>query len=438
MGDGLAIDVDRVWSMGEACATAGGRAAQLATELRSLLASGELSVAAAVTLDELADELDALARFVRATVERVVYADQFGSALSGQGWFESMRRRWHESGAVLWSSLNDDVGASAMEQGSFSLAESLVTIERAYWQRAAIPPGCRSYGEGRGYTGGGALRGPDGELYPIVIPHLVTDGGHFTIDANLPDGHPSAASLGGADPGWRVIGYRTGVEQIRADAGWAWRIATMFAVGTGLPHGPSIDDEHLHSVQLSPGALPTYSTANSVVPGVSPSPAEANQSISPTALVVVDGRARNVAVDQLDMLRPGVQQAAADAQISTADAARTNLTVNATSLGIGLLQGARVAMNMNDSNGRAYEVLFEENDDGRRRARVQSFALEPKDDGVILASWHLFLDDEGNVLESPASYQVGPTLMSSDTVGAWNPIDPDLSWPISMPAMSGS
>lgn len=212
----------------------------------------------------------------------------------------------------------------------------------------------------------------------------------------------------------------------------------MLAVGTGLSYGPTIDDEHLHSVHLSPGALPMFSAASSVTPGVSPSPAESNQSISPTALVVVDGRVRHVAVDELDMVRPGVQQAAADARISTADAARTNLTVNAMSLGVGLLQGARVAMNMNDSNDRAYEVLFEENDDGRRRARIQSFALEPKADGVILASWHLFLDDDGNVIESPASYQIGPTLTAGDGVAAWNPIDPDLSWPISVPAMSGS
>ena len=122
--------------------------------------------------------------------------------------------------------------------GCYDMYWQRYPIVRANWSQAAIPPGCRSFGPDAYYAGGGAVRGPDGREYPIVVPHVMRGDDHVTIDADVTDPDmPTAASLDGRDAGWTVVGYRTGIEQFHGEIpGW-WHglMAAAFASGLRSP-----------------------------------------------------------------------------------------------------------------------------------------------------------------------------------------------------------
>ena len=245
MGDTLVLDTAHVGVTAELLDRLAARALELSSTIERALFSAELPRTSAAIVVELGDELAALSRYLTATIERATIADRLGSSVDGEDWFAAMRADWADAERTLWNGLNDDVGAAALDAGEFSLADSLVAIDRPTWMRTAIPPGCRSFGPDAYYTGGGAVRGPDGRLYPIVVPHVQRGEEHYTIDADIADGTPTAASLDGQDPGWVVVSYRTGVEQIHAEISGTWQALMAAAFATGLRSPGYVDDDHL-------------------------------------------------------------------------------------------------------------------------------------------------------------------------------------------------
>jgi hypothetical protein len=65
------------------------------------------------------------------------------------------------------------------------------------------------------YTGSGAVRGPDGRLYPLVIPELEIDGEVMHVAYGSETARDPGA-LGGADPGWAVVDEAVGVARVNA------------------------------------------------------------------------------------------------------------------------------------------------------------------------------------------------------------------------------
>ncbi|MCB0965337.1 MAG: hypothetical protein KDB37_00760 [Ilumatobacter sp.] len=430
MGESVGLDTELARRIADDTTRVADRAGELSAEVGRALAAAELPTGALVLLGEIADECGAAARFLDATVDETVIADRLGSSVAGTSWMMAMRADWADAAADLWVGLTDDVGATGLEAGGFSLRGALMPLERAAWQQTAIPPGCRSFGPDAYYTGGGAVRGPDGRIYPIVVPHVVRGDDHFTIDADLPDHVPSAASLDGRDSGWTVVAYRTGVEQIHADVSGFWQGLSAIAFATGLPSGGHVDDRHLASIEFRLGGRPAFG-GTTAANGSGGSVATAAQSIEPHTGPVVDGRVPG----RTSTGRPR-SMALPNPPASPAVTARSNLTWNAASLVVNGLQGVQVAVSMNDANHRAYEVVFEEHPDGRLRSRVQSFALEPRRDGVLLSAWHLFVADDGRLTQTPARYQAGATVGSGDDdeVVAANPYDSEYTVPVPNPA----
>ncbi len=402
MGDALVVDTAHVASTSELVDRLAARARALSSTIEWALFSAELPRTSAAIVLELGDELAALARYLTATIERATVADRFVSSVDGEGWYTAMRADWAEAERTLWAGLNDDVGAAALDAGEFSLAGSLVAIDRPTWMRTAIPPGCRSFGPDAYYSGGGAVRGPDGRLYPIVVPHVQRGDEHYTIDADIADGTPTAASLDGQDPGWVVVSYRTGVEQIHAEITGTWQALMAAAFATGLRSPAFVDDDHLASIEIRLGSRPSFvgSAAPSSSGGVD---VTTGQEIRPHTGPVVDGRIGGRHADGTPRTKPLPTPPASPTTVTHA-----NRHLNASSLVINGLHGTQVALSADDADHRAYEVILEEHADGRLRARVQTFHLEPRRDAMLLAGWHLFIDDDGVLRQSPVKYQTPP------------------------------
>lgn len=404
MDEPLTLDTAAVGSIADELGRLAGRATELAATIELAASAAELSRSSVPFVGELADELDALRRLLHATLERIEIADRLGSMVTGERWFVSMRADWADAERILWTGLTDDVGATGLDAGGFSLASALVAIDRSQWLRTAIPPGCRSFGPDAYYTGGGAVRGPDGRLYPIVVPHVQRGDEHYTIDADIPHGVPTAASLDGQDAGWIVVGYRTGVEQLHADVSATWQALLAAAFATGLRTTGSVDDRHLAAIEIRLGSRPTFvgsaSASASASGGVE---VTTGQEVQPHTGPVVDGRVGGRTADGRPRTKPLPTPPASSSTI-----AHANRHLNAATLVVNGLQGVQVALSANDTDHRAYEVILEEHPDGRRRARVQTFHLEPRADGVLLAGWHLFVDDDGALRQSPVKYQTPP------------------------------
>ena len=72
--------------------------------------------------------------------------------------------------------------------------------------------------------------------------------------------------------------------------------------------------------------------------------------------------------------------------------------------------------------------MFEQHADGRVRARVQTFTLETGPHGVGLYGWHLFLDADGDLHQSPISYPAVDSIHPPEVLFARNPYDPGDVW----------
>lgn len=199
------------------------------------------------------------------------------------------------------------------------------------------------------YEGGGFVIGPDGRSYPIVIPTVTTGAGTFTADAWTAAGQPSVAELGGEDEGWQVIGYAAGDEQIQASAGVADYVLGGLAASGGLVQ-PALPTEGLAYIVMSPNGPPRLSATPPTLPTTANTP-DAD----------------------------GVPLIAADV--------------------------ATLALNLDNGTQRAFQVVLEQNDDGRVRARVEAYSLWATDGGEILVvPQHLYITPDGVLMNQGVSY----------------------------------
>jgi hypothetical protein len=420
MGDEIVgLDPDRAMQLASACGDVSGVAGELAAELSTVLGSVWLPTRGGTLLSEVQYEIAMLRRLIVGTLDRVHAADTWQflrpPVIAARLVTDVVER-------MLWDSLNDEVGATALEAGVFDLMGSIRTMGTAEWRGATIPPGCELFGPGRYYTGGGMLSGPDGAGYPIVVLHLDVDGGgHYTIDADHDGLRPEVATLGGADPGWMTVGYRTGVARIESDPGPGWALLTGIAVATGLDVRTGVGEDRLVGVHMRAGSRARF--GGGMVPSGSRVPFDSGGGAALTApesnvWMTVDGTTAQYPVSEVAGLRPGRDRTALG-RVNTAD--------HVLSLATGAIAGFVAAGDLRSAGHRAYEVIFETHPDGRRRARVQSFTLEQGPDGPALYGWHLFVDPDGDLRQSPISYQLGDSVQPPDLLLASNRHDPDFS-----------
>ena len=78
--------------------------------------------------------------------------------------------------------------------------------------KGAPGPLARCFPDGYRYDGGGYVRGPDGQLWPLVVPVLAGKGRPY----QEVDGRGDAGSLDGRDPGWVVVGDYRGIGPLES------------------------------------------------------------------------------------------------------------------------------------------------------------------------------------------------------------------------------
>ncbi|MET0911123.1 MAG: hypothetical protein ABWZ99_16775, partial [Ilumatobacteraceae bacterium] len=220
-------------------------------------------------------------------------------------------------------------------------------------------------------------------------PRIETDEGDvYTADlCPTVGGEPSVATLGGTDPGWEVVGVATGAERFQAVPSTADQLAGFFAGSTGLvvPRPPNSALVH-----IEPGL-------DGGPPHLAGAPVIAATGVAPPAAG---------APDPADSSPPAIAEGAAALIITTA-------------------QGAVMAAAMDNQTHRAYQVIFEENADGRRRARIQTFTLAADGDGdVSIIPEHVFLDSDGTLTSQTISYgspygTAGDAIVATDDVAGF-------------------
>ena len=266
--------------------------------------------------------------------------------------------------AALAQAVADPNAPFVLAPSEFSLADAIDT--GGNWREDVFGPACVGFTGGK-YIGGGYVTDHEGNRYPIVVPHVEIDEGDiYTADnySALP-GQPSVATLGGSDPGWELVGCATGVARFQEAPSLDEGFWGLFAGTTGLVR-PLPPNSGLGQIAVSVNGAPRL--IDVAVPG----PVVAPQSGS--------------APDPLNTSRGTVLQAGV-------------------SLGVTTAQGGVMAAAMDNQTQRAYQVMFEENADGRRRARIQTFTLAHDGEGeVVIVPEHVYVDANGELIAETISY----------------------------------
>jgi hypothetical protein len=123
--------------------------------------------------------------------------------------------------------------ARALADGS-GLPEDLTTWLAGHDERrwhellAGVPGGrCPEFTRGR-YEGGGFLRGPDGDLYPLVVPQVVVDG-RLRNAAGTTLSWAEVETLHGEDDAWVDVARRTGTTRFGPEPSLLFTILAAFA-----------------------------------------------------------------------------------------------------------------------------------------------------------------------------------------------------------------
>lgn len=238
-------------------------------------------------------------------------------------------------------------GTVILDTAGFTLGDSVVaeSSDGTSWSSTVDFFG----GDDAGYEGGGFVVGPDGREYPMVIPTVTTADGTYTADAWVAPGEPAVANLGGADDGWEVVGYASGVERVQAAPGALAIVLGGIAASTGLVR-PAPPNSGLPSIVMHPNGPPSLSEEPPTLP-------------------------------------------------------TTENTPDADGMSLLVADVAVMTVNMDNQTERAYQVIFEQNDDGRIRVRVETFTLWENTDGdIIINPQHLYVDADGRLMSQGISY----------------------------------
>jgi hypothetical protein len=262
------------------------------------------------------------------------------------GWVARVGAAFEAAGGNAGSSrgdvfLSDPATVDAwLGRSSWRPASAIERGAHGAWAAAVFGPRCVSWGDA-GYEGTGFIVGPEGRSYPLVAPHVVRGGHEYNADDGARPGQPSVLDLDGRDAGWRTIYEQIGVERWREPPGAVDRIlAGIGSSAAGPPLGSSAND--VAAVVLAPGRAPVLARDVSPAPGPEPAPPV----YTPPAPPVPPPNAP-------DLEYPVGQMSAAAGAMNIAPVVLD-----------GLVGAARADLGSHD----AYDIVLQENDDGRVRA----------------------------------------------------------------------
>ncbi|HET9500128.1 MAG TPA: hypothetical protein VFO98_07690 [Marmoricola sp.] len=198
-------------------------------------------------------------------------------------------------------------------------------------------------GAGTGYYGGGFITGPDGRRYPLVVPVLSTDQGPVLAART---GDRTVDDLDGRDSGWHTLTSQRGIDL------FGERTDTLEKVITGLGPRPG-------------GSGPDVAAGR---------PVGAPEDI----YVLPDGRPVPAGASRADRSSGGLQL--------LTDSVRP----------------IAVTQRLDDNQAHAYHVTYQENDDGRRRALLNTYDVLHDAEGRVDVRWsRSYVDAGGDLVQVP-------------------------------------
>jgi uncharacterized protein YukE len=336
---------------------------------------------------------------------------------------EAAVTRYQDAAAAVASVLNEVASMAPSFQralrrlevgGAFDPFAALQKGDFNAWYRAlwgdTCPTGPGSYG---GY--GTFIRGPDGLLYPVVVPSLMMDG--FVYNGNRGTIVPSedVHTLGGTDPDWSETYRLEGVGRFKEGPSGLEKFFIAFAMTNPNLHPDTapFGEGDYAALVMGAGGVPYINTEPRAPKGPSVSPSNARL-VSPTA-VMVDGELMFVDANadpattsynrairrQLGPVPPRVMGA--------------QRAVGAASLAASLAEGVNIANSADNYGVAAYQVVFEVNEDGRRRALFRTYQVNVDSMGeYIIDPSHVYLDDEGEIAFDNIGFRQGDEIGPAD------------------------
>jgi hypothetical protein len=306
--------------------------------------------AIAERLDQLSRHARALSREIHqvaAAFERLDSLPRFLREMAGTGsGSDELRRlpadafeRAHEEVVGPWARLE-------------YLGEVVEDLDSTRWLELVWGPRRRPPCLGD-YTGSGAVRGPDGRLYPLVIPELEIEGlvAHVSYSSEVAR---EPALLGGNDPGWSVVDEAVGVARVEAfEPGAIARAAVVAGIFAGYSPVPQrwASAEQLATVVFGPTGRPIL--AHGDWPGRLPHDPRVTHRTAP---------------GEHDHVRRGRGLGMVDTLATAGEA-------------------YLVASELENPGINTYRVLFERHDDGSRRARMHTYQLATTPAGTVFVPY---------------------------------------------------
>ncbi len=324
---------------------------------------------------------------------------------------EAARTAWRRAGAAfdlvayrmpdLARRMRGTAGGAA---DGWRPSTGLVALPTAAWRSmVGASPVCVD----AGWSGGGALVGPDGRQYPLVVPWVTRDGHRYTADTDADaggTGSATVASLDGADTGWHELATRVGIDEFGPPAATADKAAIVLAglAGKAPQTLGRLRPDLLGRLDLSPAGVADLDAA----PGVPGRTGSAGTGQLPRSALVptADGGIRWVgdtsakgATDPR-AVRRGVVGEQPQGRAAPAGP-------NVIGLADQTLAAAGTAGHLDDNRDAGYRVVFEENEDGRRRARLTLYQVRSDDSGTQVLTTDASLTPDGALQRPAVSYR---------------------------------
>jgi hypothetical protein len=260
---------------------------------------------------------------------------------------------------------------------------------------AAVNPMCGASANAF-YTGGGFLKGPDGREYPIVVPNVRIKGRTYNGDLALGMNEDPIETLAGLDPGWSTIGSTQGTMHLWK-TGWFDRFAAG-AAGTAGVVSTSADSRAHHAIAVNALGEPVI-MAKPPVPLLSEAPPNYQGVAVRTMPVLVDGHIQYVDPADTTGWNRGIWRSGVSSRSAAAGAA-----AGAPLLLDQAAAGVAAAITVGDQSLVHYQVVFEENADGRRRAIIRAFHVDRGSNGFLIEPFHMYFDGKQIALD-PIRYR---------------------------------
>jgi hypothetical protein len=233
----------------------------------------------------------------------------------------------------------------------------------------------------------------------VVVPSLLIDGVVYNGNRGTLVPGESVHDLGGLDPGWEEAFRLEGVGRFQEGPSGVEKFFIAFAVGTNpnlQPATTPFGEGDYAGLVMGASGVPYINLDPRPARGPSVSPENARL-VSPTAvmvdgqLVFVDANADPATTRYNREIRR--QLGPVPPRVLAGQRA-----VGGVSLAASLAQGINVANSVDDAGLSAYQVVFEVNEDGRRRAMFRAYQVSVDQMGdYIINPSHVYLDDDGEI-----------------------------------------